>query len=167
MSSEKLSQNRNWIRFQRGKRLCLLQSAARRPSSCPSPAAPFARFRGTAPTSPFPLAPKLSGWFSGENATAEFVSRIKAVSGAANGFNQKVSQKNIIALPSVGGREWWVLGSRAFAGAFETEGLEGCWGDSGANRRFAELAPQHVRRRAREPGTHHSRPGFGQITDPY
>ncbi len=39
-------------------------------------------------------------------------------------------------------------GSRAFVGAFETEGLEGCCGDSGANRRFVELAPQHVRRRA-------------------
>ena len=66
----------------------------------------------------------------------------------------------IVGLPRVGGREWWVPGSRAFAGAFETEGLEGCCGDSGANRRFVELAPQHVRRRAREPGTHHSPPGF-------
>ncbi len=51
-------------------------------------------------------------------------------------------------------------GSRAFAGAFETEGLEGCCGDSGANRRFVELAPQHARRRAREPDTHHSPPGI-------
>ena len=57
----------------------------------------------------------------------------------------------IIGLPSVGGREWWVPVSRAFAGAVETEGLDGCCGDSVANRRFAELAPQHVRRRAREP----------------
>ena len=52
-----------------------------------------------------------------------------------------------------------VSGSRAFGGAFETEGLEGCCGDSVANRRFVELAPQHVRRRAREPNTHHTRPG--------
>ena len=72
----------------------------------------------------------------------------------------------IVGLPSAGGREWWVLGSRAFAGAFETEGLEGCWGDSGANRRFVELAPQHVRRRAREPGTHHSRPGLARSPTP-
>ncbi len=54
-------------------------------------------------------------------------------------------------------------GSWAFGGAVETEGLDGldgCWGYRGANRRFAERAPQHVRRRAREPDTHHSPPGF-------
>ncbi len=79
-----------------------------------------------------------------------------------SGSSKEGHKKMIVGLECVGGREWWVPGSRALPGAFETEGLEGCWGDSGANRRFAELAPQHVRRRVREPGTHHSRPGFTQ-----